>query len=209
MQLLYADEVNVERDSTDFFIYGGVIIPDDKAAELSSRVDAIRISCGYRPEDLLKFNTRERAAHITADKHKEAKKLVMEAAANCGVKLLTSFISHKIASSPAEARRREINMVCYHFNCHLRRTDEHGLVLIDTFQDQQLTKILQEKFSIGLRGMPYTKAYRLDRILGFHLSSIGSSNFCSVVDIAMGALRYKFFWTSCRRYFSAEPMIIK
>lgn len=70
------------------------------------------------------------------------------------------------------------------------RVDCYGLVLLDAFVDRQLNNILREKFSIGVKNLPYSDALRLDRILGFHLASIGTSNFCSAIDIVLGSLRY-------------------
>jgi len=190
MHLLYSDETNLNPAVSEFFTYAGVAIPVQFAGQLSAAIDQLRDQYGYKPEDLLKFNVKERPAHVTADAHREIKRRVMEEAARHGVKLFASLILHKIATSPDDARRNEINRVCYHFNCYLHRVDDIGLVLIDTFQDNMLARLLRQKFSVGLVGMPYSATLRLDRVLGFHLASIGSSNFCSVIDIVVGALRY-------------------
>lgn len=190
MYLLYTDEVNVDPSGSDFFIYGGVSIDINKAASLSRSIDCLRQKHGYRPEDLLKFNTKERPNHISPETHKEIKRRVIEEAVNHGALLFASFILHNIATSPKEARRKEINRVCLHFNRFLQEQNEYGLVLIDEFTDKGLRQILREKFSIGLRGLPYSDPYRLERVLGFHLASIGSSNFSSVVDVVLGSLRY-------------------
>jgi hypothetical protein len=190
MHLLYTDEVNVDPRSSDFFIYGGVSVDANQAASLSRRIDVLRQEHGYRPEDLLKFNTRERPAIISPEIHKEIKRRVIEAAAAHGAVLFASFILHDIATSPEEARLKEINRVCYNFDCFLQERDEFGIVLIDTFTDSNLPQILRERFSIGLSGLPYSDQYRLERVLGFHLASIGSSHFSSVVDIVLGSLRY-------------------
>jgi hypothetical protein len=82
--------------------------------------------------DLLKFNTRERPRHISPEQHLEAKREVMEAAAEHGVKLIASFLLHNIAKTTGvdEARRNEINRVCLHFNAYLHRVEDHGLVLV-------------------------------------------------------------------------------
>lgn len=190
MHLLYTDEVNVDSRSSDFFIYGGVSVDANQAASLSGRIDLLRQEHGYRPEDLLKFNTRERPDTISPETHREIKAKVIEEAAAHGALLFASFILHKIAASPEEARRKEINRVCFHFDCFLRRQNEYGIVLFDTFTDKNLRQLLREKFSKGLSGLPYSDPYRLERVLGFHLASIGSSNFSSVVDIVLGSLRY-------------------
>jgi hypothetical protein len=90
-----------------------------------------------------------------------------------------------------EARRNEINRVCFHFNAYLHRVQDHGLVLVDTFNDPRLNTLLREKFATGITGhLPYSRALRLDRILGFHQATIGTSHFSSVVDVVLGGLRY-------------------
>jgi len=190
MYLLYTDEVNVDPRSSNFFIYGGVSVDANQAASLSRRIDHLRQEYGYMPENLLKFTTHERPDTISPETHKMIKRRVIEEAGAHGAILFASVILHNIASSPEEARRKEINRVCYNFNCFLREQDEYGLVLIDTFTDNKLPQILREKFLIGLSGLPYSDPYRLERVLGFHLASIGSSNFSSVVDIVLGSLRY-------------------
>jgi hypothetical protein len=76
-----------------------------------------------------------------------------------------------------------------HFDYHLRAIQDFGLVLIGTFTDNLLTKILRERFGKGLVGLPYGP-YRLKQILGFHISSIGTSHFCSLIDVVLGSLRF-------------------
>lgn len=190
MHLLYTDETNVDPKTSDFFSYAGVAIPGDQAGALSARIDAVRAANGYGPDDILKFNTVERPAHITPDAHREAKRQLLIEAANHGVTLFCSFILHRVATSPEDARLNEINRICLHFNYYLRRVNDYGLVLIDTFQDTGLFKFLRQKFSTGLKGLPYSASYRLDRLLGLHVASIGSSHFCSTVDVVLGSLRF-------------------
>lgn len=190
MYFLYTDEVNVDPRSSDFFIYGGISIDANQAASLSKKIDLLRQDYGYEPMDPLKFNTRERPAAISAEIHREIKRRIIEEAAAHGAVMFASFILHDIAASPEEARQKEINRVCFHFDRFLRERDDYGIVFIDTFTDNNLSRILREKFSIGLRGLPHSDPYRLERVLGFHLASIGSSHFSSVVDIVLGSLRY-------------------
>lgn len=191
MHLLYADEVNVNPDNSEFFVYAGVAIPGDSAGQLSADIEELRTKFGYRPKDVLKFNTRDKPKHIEADAHREVKSKLISLVAHHEAKLFASFVLHKIAKKGyEEARRHAINSICFHFNSFLHRVDGYGLVLLDTFVDSQLNNILREKFSIGVKDLPYSDALRLDRILGFHLASIGTSNFCSAIDIVLGSLRY-------------------
>lgn len=191
LHLLYADEVNVDPKDSEFFVYAGIAIPGDRAAELSDDIETLRKRYRYRAKDILKFNTHNRPRHIGAQVHADLKRQIIKRVGHHGVKLFASFILHKVATKgPEEARRREINRICYNFNGFLHRVSGHGLVLIDTFNDGERDAILREKFSIGLRGLPYSDPMRLDLILGFHVASIGTSNFCSAIDIVLGSLRF-------------------
>ena len=160
MHLLYTDEVNVNPQNSEFFIYAGVAVSDAAAQALSEEIGAIRQKLGYKPGDVLKFNTVERPTHIGPDAHREAKRLVMEGAAQHEVKLLASFILHSVATSPDEARRNEINRICFHFNCFLVREKDDGLVLVDPFTDSlgHLADHLREKFSVGLESHAAVRA---------------------------------------------------
>lgn len=89
------------------------------------------------------------------------KQRIMEATAAEGCVLLVSIILHLIATSPDAARRNGINRVAYHFNCLLNRRNSEGLVLIDRFSDSQIDGHLREKFTIGIRGLPYTNSKML------------------------------------------------
>jgi hypothetical protein len=183
--------LNVDPKHSEFFVYGGIAIPGDRAAELSDDIETLRKLYQYQPTDPLKFNTRERPKHLNTKAHAEIKRLLIKCVAKREVKLFASFILHKIAKQgPEEARRREINRICLHFNTFLQRVDGHGLILIDTFNDGQRDAILREKFSIGVKGLPHSPTLRLDRILGLHVASIGTSNFCSAIDIVLGSLRF-------------------
>jgi hypothetical protein len=114
----------------------------------------------------------------------------MGLAAEHDVKLFCSMILHAVATSPDEARRNEINRIAYHYDCFLNRQKDVGLVLVDMFTDGQLPNHLREKFTVGLKNMPYSKVMPLDRILGYHLATVGSSHFCSLIDIVLGGLRF-------------------
>jgi hypothetical protein len=190
MYLLYTDETNIDPTTTEFFVYGGVAFNADHAEALSHGITSLRAKHGYKREDVLKFNTRERPAHVDAEMHRHIKKEVMELAAQHEVKLFASMILHSVATNVDEARRNEINRIAYHYDCFLNRERHVGLVLVDMFTDGQLHNHLREKFTVGLKDMPYSKVMPLHRILGYHLATVGSSHFCSLIDIVLGALRF-------------------
>jgi hypothetical protein len=194
MYLLYTDEVNLDPSTSEFFVYAGVTIPGEEAALLHSDIADLRERNGYQPGDPLKFNIADRPAHVNKQQHLDAKRELMAAAANRGVKLFASFLLHSIVESGDvdAARRKEINRICYHFNKYwAHRAKDHGLVLVDTFSDPKLNDHLREKFSIGIEGkLPFSKKLLLNRILGYHQATIGTSHFTSVVDVVIGAVRY-------------------
>lgn len=190
MHLLYTDETNIDPRSGDFFIYGGVAVNSQTAATLSSEIDRLRQEYGYFPTDSLKHNTKERPPQVTPEQHAEIKRRVMEVAVRHDVKLFTSFILHRVATSPANARKNEINRISLHFNYFLRSINDNGIILVDTFEGPGLRTLLMEKFHIGIVGLPYTQVMRLDRILGFHIATNGASNFSSLTDIVIGSMRY-------------------
>src|SRR5215467_6379893 len=189
MHFLYTDECNVNPEEAEFFIYAGIGVGADASGAFSKEMEDIRARHGYKPGNLLKFNTHQGPAHIRADQHRAAKSELLDAAAKHGVVMFASFILHNVANNPEKARLLEINRVCYHFHCYLNRKKEDGLVLLDTFTDKELIPHLRQKFSVGLEGMPYSRTMGLPRILGYHLASIGTSHFCSVVDVVAGSLR--------------------
>jgi hypothetical protein len=161
MYLLYCDETNLEPRRGDFFVYGGISIPDDAALPLSIEIDRIRNELNVPTNYILKFNPGP--ADFSHAQFITLKQRVIEAAINHGVKLFTSLILHDIATSPAQARINEINRVCLNFNTYLTRMGSHGLD---------------------------TPERRLAQIVGFHYAAIGQSHYTSIVDIVLGSFRF-------------------
>ena len=169
-------------------MYGGLIVDSAAALSLTRAIDAIRLNAGIPRDVQLKFNPKPE--NLTHQQFIHIKQAVIEAATAHDCKFLAALILHDIATSTAEARRNSINTICFHFDCYLGRPNSHGLVLIDRFDDAQIDAHLREKFSVGLRGMPYSAELRLERIVGYHYSAIGQSNMPSVLDIILGSFRY-------------------
>jgi hypothetical protein len=42
LHLLYADEVNVSPENSEFFVYAGIAVPGDRAGQLSEEIDELR-----------------------------------------------------------------------------------------------------------------------------------------------------------------------
>jgi hypothetical protein len=185
---MYCDETNLEEISGVFFVYGGISVEANAVLALSKEIDALRAEHRIPSDFLLKFNPGPKGMD-----HREfisIKQSIIELAIKYECRLFASFILHDVATSANEARRNEINRICYHFDCFLARPDSHGLVLIDRFEDKKIDHHLREKFSTGITGLPYTPERRLERIIGFHYAAKGQSHLCSVVDVVLGSLRF-------------------
>jgi hypothetical protein len=190
VHLLYCDETNLQERRGDFLIYGGITIESARALDLSHRIDDIRRGAMVDRSFRLKFNPGPPG--LPQDDFIALKQEIIQAATEHGVGLLAYLVLHDIAGDPDAARRYGINTICYHFDCILHRRNDAGLVLIDRFTDEgnQIDAHLTEKFSVGVRGMPYSREMRLNRIVGLHYSAIGQSHFPSLIDIILGSLRF-------------------
>ena len=187
MHLLYTDETNLDPKN-DFFVYGGLAVDGDQAHNLSERIRSIRARAGVDRTHILKFNPGP--ANLGHPEFIDLKRGVIEAAVECGCVLMASLVLHRIAPTPETARRYEINRVLYHFDCLMHRLDSTGVVLLDRFNDKQIDEQIRERFSVGVKGLPYSPEMRLERILGYSYSAIGFSHFASLIDIVLGSLRF-------------------
>jgi hypothetical protein len=188
MYLMYSDESNLEAQDNTFFIYGGIAVDTEKAKTLSDSVQRVRDESGIPSDFVLKF--KPEPENMSHSDFNECKKEIIRKAIENECILLVSLIHHDIALNPQEARRNEINRVAFHYNCLLNRRQSSGLMLIDRFDDSQIDAQLREKFLIGLHGLPYSDPYKLDRVLGYHYSAKGQSNFGSAVDIIICSFRF-------------------
>ena len=190
MKLLYCDESNMEERAGDFLVYGGVIVPGDKAKSLSEAIRLIRQNAGIAATERVKF-----LPPVPPCDHKayiKVKQAIIEAAIDHEATLIAYLVLHDLAKSPDEARLFGINTVCTHFNWILNRIGGPGLALIDRVNNpgNEVDDHLREKFAVGVKGMPYSKQMRLENIVGFHYSTIGQAHFTSLCDILVGSLRF-------------------
>jgi hypothetical protein len=189
MYLLYCDETNFTKVSGDFFVYGGIAIGSAVAAELASDIDRLRSDLKVPKDYILKFNPGP--AGFSHEQFIALKKGVIQAAAKHNCILLINLLLHDIASSSEEARRNGINTLAFHFDCFLNRFKVPGLMMIDRFHDKKIDEQLKEKLAVGITGsLPFSESLKLKHIVGYHLSSVGQSHFCSLVDVILGSLRF-------------------
>ncbi|MDP5239757.1 DUF3800 domain-containing protein [Uliginosibacterium sp. 31-16] len=189
MKLLYCDETNFGKNANDFFVYGGIVIDASNAASLSHAVEKIRKELGVPRDYTFKFNPGPK--NFSHEQFIELKSSIIKVVAEHDCKLLINLLLHDIATSSEDARRFGVNTLCYHFDCFLNRPKVAGLVLIDRFDDKQIDGQLKEKLAIGLTGkLPYGGELKIEHIVGYHLTAIGQSHFCSIVDVMLGSLRF-------------------
>lgn len=190
MDLCYCDESNLEDRAGDFLIYGGVHIPGDAAGLLSDRIEQLRAEAGLAADVRLKFNPRPDG--LDHQQFIALKEGVINAAIQCGCKLLAYAVLHDLAGDPDNARRFGINTICYHFHCALNRIGRKGIILIDRFTDanNEIEGHLREKMAIGVQLPHRPIPTKLSNIVGFHYSAIGQSHFTSLIDIVVGSVRY-------------------
>ncbi len=189
MWLLYADETNLDP-KTAFFVYGGIAVPGDRAGALDDEIDRLRKQLNVPQKYVLKFNPGpEGMSHADFIALKSG---VLNAAAAHGASLFVTLTHHGVikGGDVEAARRMAIDRLIIRFDAFMHRQDDRGLVLLDRFSDKKLDSQLQETLSVGLRGLPYSTEYELKKIVGIHLSAIGQSHFCSLVDVALGSLRF-------------------
>ena len=188
VRFLYGDETNLQPDEGRFFVYSGVVVQSATAASLSEEISRIRRQAGYRGNELLKFNTKHRPEGVSVEAHRAAKQEIMGAAQRHGVRLIATLVSHDIADE-RRARAWQINQTCKNFDTLLNESGEYGLVMLDQYTDPNLTVELRTRFLSGLEDQQGNR-HALDRILGYNISTGGSSHFACLADVVAGALRY-------------------
>jgi hypothetical protein len=192
VHLLLTDETNaVPSDKARFFVYGGLVIDFGVLAQLDDLVATTRVKFGYRPGDLLKFDTNARPGQVSLEAATAAKNEVIQACIEVGCKFIAYVVLHAIARS---RRADEIvawgaNCVIGKFNYFLHSVGSYGVVAMDRFPAGRDYSFLTDKFCYGLTFQgedPVT----LDRIKLFSSTCINASHASSAMDITLGAFRY-------------------
>jgi hypothetical protein len=189
VDLFYADETAVRPEQGDFFLYGGVIVPSEKARDLDLALREINYT--LEPNMLpLKWNidgltTKERVAQFKGCEE------YLRAAGKYGARVNFVVIAHAILRADYK-RGWQIEHVIGALHDSLR-ADRHSkrvaVVLIDTYgakeEAESLRTLAVRCFSKGT----WNGRYTVDRIIGIHEAYSGSSHFSGLTDIAMNALR--------------------
>ena len=153
MYIMLTDETNRDPDGdSQFFVYGGLIIPMNQVESLSNEIAEIRREIGYRPGESLKFDTNARPGHIDISSCTRAKNQVVEACRRHECTFIAYLILHNIARGQDE---RDIILwaadhVIGRFNKFLEEKDSAGIVVIDSLPVDRQFRYLSDKFTIGL-----------------------------------------------------------
>jgi hypothetical protein len=192
MYLLLTDETNSKpSEKAKFFVLGGLIVDFEALPALHARIHYIRQKYGYKPGDLLKFDTHSRPKHLTIEKATAAKNAVIEACIGCKCKFIAYVVLHDIAKKkPAETQLEwGANCIVQKFNEFLLEQNSHGIVAMDRFPAGNDYSFLTDKFCNGLKFQDEGQV-PLGRIKLFTSTCINASHASSAVDIALGTFRY-------------------
>lgn len=189
---MFTDETNVQQSKqAKFFAYGGLIVSAESIRGLSARIEKIRNDIGYKPEDVLKFDTNARPSQVTPEGAKVAKREVIKACIDANCRFIVTVVLHDVAKNQESQALIEqgANSVIAKFNGYLGVMDSHGAVIVDRLPSATEYGYLTAKFQKGL-AMPGDTQVRLDRIALFASTCSGASHCSSAMDIVLGAFRF-------------------
>lgn len=174
----------------DFLIYGGLIVDADAVLSLTQKIWKIREKYGIDREEKLKFNPGP--SHLNHQQFLSLKSELVTASIEAGCKFLVYNVLHELVKDADLGRRNGINEICLNFSYILKNDDTCGLILIDRFNDKgnKIEGHLTEKFAVGLKGLPHSEKFPLDRVVGLHYTAIGQSHLPSLIDIILGSYRF-------------------
>lgn len=193
MYIFITDETNISHNNDPaikFFVYGGLIIPLDKASLISEQIKIIRKNNGYISTDKLKFNISSKPSSVSSKQFTQVKNDIINLCLENDCKFLVYVVLHKIAEN--QGINKTIKWGADHimgkFNYFLEKNNSKGLVVVDRFSDTNEYSFLSEKFTKGL--IFKDKNVELKNILLFSSSCDNASNLSSAVDITLGSFRY-------------------
>ena len=191
MYILFGDETDREQTaSAPFFIYGAIFVPIQRVEQLHHAVERLRAREGFRADDSLKFATKTRPSHVSQDRHRDAKRQVLEIAGEIGVRFCAQLVSHDLAQQRKSETlvRYGANTVLGAFNKFLGEEGERGLAIFDRLPIAHPDRFIRDKFQQGLT-FPWGSR-RLANIICYAHSCDGASHLSSVADIVLGSFRY-------------------
>jgi len=192
MYIMFTDETN-RRPSRDrrFFVYGGLLFPIEHLSTIHDHIEKIRNEAGYRPTDILKFDTHSRPEHVSRDQATEAKRQIVSLCNELGCKFIAHIILHDIIRNqdPVQQVHWAADYVIGRYNKYLEEVEDIGICVVDNLPNGTEFRYLVDKFSVGL-DLPDGRHIPLDRIKLFASTRIGASHAHSAMDIVLGSFRY-------------------
>ena len=191
MHILLADETNkTQSELVKFFVYGGILFPSTILSKLDEKISEIRINAGYKPVDVLKFDTNSRPEGVSIEEAKKAKQEVIETCKELGVKFIVHVILHDIAKNQPISQKVywAADYVIGRYHKYISEVSDDGIVVIDNVPEGGQYKYITHKFQVGLETPD--KTIELPRIKLFASTCIGASHACSAMDIVLGTFRY-------------------
>ena len=192
MYLFFTDETNVDPHQGKFFIYGGLILTPEQLGQAHGAVEEVRRRYGYLDTDSFKFQTASRPKQLTVEEFTAAKAEVVAAANRLGIRMIIYVVLHDIAKNQPTETNIEwaLNSVLADFDMRfLSDHNSYGTVCIDRLPEKFSYDYLKSKFQGGVT-LPDGRNPRLSRIVHYSVSSDGASHVSSLVDIALGGVRY-------------------
>jgi len=189
MHWFVTDETNKNSVPGQFFIYGGLVLNDEQAVQITDAVTEIRERYGYLAGDSFKFNLKSQPQQVAREQSKAAKQEVVAKLEEVGARMIVYVILHDIAASKSdeEVMNYALNTVASKYHALLVDEGATGLMLIDRADEQHAH--LGSLFQFGIN-IDNWKAPLSDKIVLFGMTANNESHLSSAVDIALGSFRY-------------------
>ncbi|HEY0010321.1 MAG TPA: hypothetical protein VGB97_00205 [Candidatus Paceibacterota bacterium] len=182
MRLYVVDECNVSHDDKlGFFIYGGIVVPENEIRPLAQGVLAIKREFGVARERPIKWNNERFGAEsaLPSDVHRQIKDRVLDLFAQSGAKIIVclspqefyikrTFVGLALGKArinpTLHIRTQEyaLNAALRRFNHFLREGNTLGMVFADRYADSLKSYMDEHCFSIFPSG---AGRFSLERIV--------------------------------------------
>lgn len=191
LRWLFLDETNNSPSEGKFFICGGLAMEGEQMRQIHDMMEGVRTEYGFARADQFKFQTASRPKSMEVQKWTEAKRTALERAADIGVDLFFYAIHHGIAAGQAsKTAEYGLNAVIAKFDMsYLAEHGDVGVVCIDRVDPKFGFGYLRDRFQQPLT-LPDGRSPRLKRVIHYSMSCDGASHISSLVDLAIGGMRY-------------------
>ncbi len=207
MRLFIVDECNVSHDDKlGFFIYGGIVVPENEIRPLSQSVFAIKREFGINKARAIKWNNTSTATEDPLDQelHKQIKDRILGLFTSSNARIIVclspqefyhdvTFIGltfKKRINHTAHIRTQEyaLNDVLKKFNYFLREEDELGMIFADKYSDSFRHHMTEHCFKLFPSG---DGRFSLERII-YPVIQLNDeySQLHQMNDVVLGAIQY-------------------